>query len=149
MPRNYDNIDATWDWNGDYSVGKDGDIADTRFDQIQDLIQQVRVIVGSALGDWDEHPSRGAGLDDFTGEANTKITATSIQRRIESALIDNSVVGEEDLSVQIMPVGPHELYITIGISAIATANNSLQINNIITQLIFDTDEREILFLDNR
>ena len=146
MPRNYDNIDAKWDWNGDYLVGKDGDLSDTRDDQVEDLVQQIRIITASALGDWDEHPSRAAGLEDFVGEPNTRPIAQSIRKRVESALIDNNVVSENDLIVNIMPVGPHELFINIGVSALATENNSLSTNRTSVQLVFDTNERLVLFL---
>lgn len=146
MPTVYDNIDAIWEWNGDYSIGPDGDLANTEFDQVQDVIQQIRIVVASSLGDWEEHPTRGADLDEFIGEGNTRITAERIQNRINSILVAHNVVRSEDLTVRVVPVGPHEVFITVSVDAAATDNNSVRTDSIVVSLVFDYNERGIFFV---
>ena len=96
MPRNYDAIDLQWGYTGDSLLGLDGDFADTQRDQILSLVQQIQTVVASEFQDWEEHPQRAAGLDEFVGEANRRETANEVQARIRSALVVNDVINDED-----------------------------------------------------
>ncbi len=147
IPSNYDRIDIEWTWNGDFNVGKDGDLADTQGDQIQSLIQEIQTVAQSALNDWKEHPSLGAGLEDFIGEANTRETANEINSRLTAALTLNDIVRDEDLTVRTIPVGPHTVLITITVEALATQNNSLESNTVTTSTVFDYFERGVVFVE--
>lgn len=147
MPTNYDKIDAKFSWNGDLIPGKDGDIADTSSDQIQSLIQEIQSVVNSSLGDWLEHPSYGAGLDDFIGEANTKETSEFIKVRLFDSLVANNVVKKEDLSIVTIPVGPNSIMAVVRVKAQATPNNSLEQALIAVTMIFDYNEQGVFFLE--
>lgn len=146
MPTNYDSVDLEFSWNGDFQLGKDGDIADTYNDQIQTLIQNIQTVVNSELNDWKEHPALGAGLDDFVGEPNTKDTARQINARIVGALVQNNIVLEDDVTVKVVPVDRHTVFITITVTALATADNSLEGTSVTTSLVFDYFERGVVFL---
>jgi hypothetical protein len=147
MPSNYDKIDLEWTWNGDFNVGRDGDLADTESDQIQSLIQEIQTVAQSALDDWAEHPSLGAGIDDFVGEANSRETARKIESRLEGALTLNNIVRDEDLNVRVVPIGPHTILVTITVEALATQNNSLENNTVTTTVVFDYFERGVVFVE--
>lgn len=147
IPTNYDAIDLEFSYNGDYTVGIDGDLGDTALDQIQSLVQEVRSVVASAIGDWQEHPQRAASLDDFVGEPNTRQTAKEIEKRIRDSLVVNEVVEDRDLQIRVVPIGPHQLFIALNIDALATDNNSIETNGVQTTLIFDWLERGVFFID--
>ena len=143
----YDKIDAKFSFNGDFIPGRDGDIGDTSSDQIQSLIQEIQSVVNSSLGDWLEHPSYGAGLDDFIGEANTKDTSEQIKIRIFDSLVANNVVKKEDLSVVTIPVGPNSIMAIVRVRAQSTPNNSLEQALIAVSMVFDYNEKGVLFLE--
>ncbi len=148
MAANYDIIDLTYTWNGDYKIGHDGDLEDTSEDQIQSLIQEICDIVRSSIGDWEEHPNRAASLDDFIGEPNNRDTADAISARIKTALISNDLVRANDVSVRVIPVGIHQVMIVVSVSVLATQNNSIIAGGqAIVSLLFDSIEKSVHFLD--
>jgi len=149
MPSNYDAIDLVWTWNGDFKVGVDGDLADTQGDQIQSTIQEIRAILRAELGDWDEHPTYAADIVDFVGEPNTAETARLIQERIKSALVKNSILNPEDLQIRIVPVGPHTLFLSLHLDAVATSNNSVDSLGSTLSVVLDTNEKLIYFIEGQ
>lgn len=147
MPDIYDKIDISFSWNGDFSIGKDGDLNTTSTDQIQALVQNIQAAVASTPQDWEEFINLGAGLDEFIGEANTKETATRIESRVRENIITANLVRASDLDVKVVPVGIYSVLIIIRVQALATINNSLKDSNLIISLVFDYQERGIFVLD--
>lgn len=148
MASNYDTVDLVWHWCGDYSIGTDGDLADTKDDHLTSLKQDVHTIAASSLQDWENYPGLGATLDDFLGEPNNQATAAAVHDRLKISLISANVVEEEDLAIRVIPVHANKVLIVIGISAIPTAFNSLdEDGKIVTSLVFDTMEQQVFFLD--
>ncbi len=145
---NYDAIDITYSWNGDFAPGTDGDLSDTSNDQIQSLIQEVQTIVNSSLGDWQEHPNYAASLDDYVGEPNNRETARQITDRVRTSLINNNIVSADDLSVSVIPVERSKVLIIIAINAASTPNNSIIQGELAkVTFIYDYSERGIFYLE--
>lgn len=149
MPSNYDKIDLRFSWNGDYSIGPDGDVADTSQDQIVAVVEQVQTILSSSARDWEEYPSLGVGLDDFVGEPNTKEVARRLELKVKDVLIISNTVRANDLDVKVIPVGIHSVLIIVKIQALATSSNSLQsgTSGIVVSVVFDYQEHGIFVLD--
>ena len=145
----YDAIDIKWTWNGDYSIGRDGDLEDTSNDILLSLIQDLHNICASALKDWELYPNLGAGLDDFIGEPNVRSRADLIHDRIRLALTGANVVREADLRVKVVPVHRHKIMIILMIEVIPTPLNRLSsVNNKLrTAFVFDFVEQGMLFWD--
>jgi hypothetical protein len=144
---NYDAIDARFFWNGDYSL-KDGDLADTSEDYLLSLLQEVHSVVASSLRDWENYPQYGATLDDFLGEPNIPSTASAISDRLKISLISAGIVEEQDLAIKVVPVHMNRVLIVIGIDAVSTTFNSLaQGEKLVTSLVFDTVEQQVVFLN--
>lgn len=145
MAANYDAIDVTFSWNGDFLVGRDGDFADTSSDQIQSLIQEIQDVSASSLSDWLEHPTRAASIEEFVGEPNSRETGQQIKDRIFSALVVNGIVQARDLEVRVVPIGIYTVMVIVRVTAQASVSNSLQTNSVVVTLAFDYKERGIYF----
>lgn len=147
MPRIYDDLDLEYSWNGDFSLSG-GDLADTSYDYLQSLLQDVQTVCAAELGDWETLPGLGAQLSDFVGEPNDKYTANLISDRVRVALVSAGIVAEKDLSVRVVPVHIHRVLIIVKIDAVATPYNSLDANSaLVASFIFDFLERGISFMD--
>lgn len=148
MPQVYDAIDLRFGWNGDYSVSPDGDLEDTSTNTLQSLIDQIHDICASALKDWEIYPARGAGLDDFHGEPNTRSTGTRIHDRLRIAIVSAGLVAENDLSIRVAPIHINKVLILISIDAVPTEANGLVAGEeLVISLVFDSVEQETFFLD--
>lgn len=147
MAGNYDQLDIQFSWNGDILL-EAGDIKTTQFDGLQSLEDQIRIVVSSALGDWEIYPGKGAGLDDYVGYPNTKSTGEAIHDRVRLAIVSAGLVYEEDLAVKVIPVHIHRVLIVVRVNALPSAVNRLNTGEVLqTAMIFDTSEREVFFLD--
>jgi hypothetical protein len=144
---NYDNIDFSWSWSGDYEIDGSGDLKDTSFDYIQSLKNEIMTIVKSEVGDWKASPNYAATLSDYVGEPNTRENGKSIEERITSALTSNSVVNRGDLQVRVVPVNIHQVMVMIRVQAQSTAQNSLVVGEPISvNLVYDSNENNIFFM---
>ena len=143
----YSAIDLQWEYDGDFAVGKDGDLKDTSYDEIQALIQDVQSIVRSKFKDWKAHPSLAANLNEFRGEPNTRETGKRIEERVSSVLINHNIVQPGDLNVRVVPVHIHQVAIFIRIAALATPQNSLVLGQpVIVTLIYDSIEDSVFYI---
>lgn len=148
MPRNYDFLDLSFPWNGDYPIDSDGDLEDTSDDGLLSLIHQIHDLCASEVKDWELYPNRTANLDAFHGEPNNRATGRRIENSLMMAIIAAGLVAEEDLQVRVVPIHIHKVLIVITINAIATANNNLvQGQRLTVSLVYDSMEREMYFLE--
>jgi hypothetical protein len=143
----YDTIDLQWSWDGDISIGPDGDLADTKDDLIQSFVNEIQTVIKSEIGDWEQHPTLGANLSNFRGESNSRENARKMERQIISRLGGSGIVKSEDLAVRIIPTGRYEIMIMIRINAAATSRNSLRTGEPISvNLIYNSSEDSVFFL---
>ena len=148
MAHIYDNIDLEFSWNGDLGFGEDGDLADTSWDYLESLKQDIHMVTASSLQDWEVYPGLGATLGDFVGEPNIRSTANAIHDRIKMAIISLGVIAEEDLLIKVIPVHIHKVLILIKVDAIPTPWNSLANGETISiKLVFDFMEQGIMFYE--
>jgi hypothetical protein len=124
MPLNYDSTDLAWTNRGDIIIGHDGDIMDTYSDPLRSLYQEIRTRIMSDVGDWANYTDIGATLSDFVGEPNTKITAESVKRRIQSALAKGGLVHNNDMQILYLPIDRDKLMIRLSIKVQSTARNA-------------------------
>jgi hypothetical protein len=135
-------------WNGDFLESGDGDFATSASDTLLSLIDQIQIIVGSSLNDWEIYPNKGAGTDDFIGEANTQSLGGRLTDRIRISIISAGLVKEEDLEIRVFPVSIYKLMTMISVNAMPTATNGLNAGErVLVSLVFDTVERQAFFLD--
>lgn len=138
-------MDFTWD--GDLTVGLDGDLGDTSDDFIRSLMNEIRDCVKSEFGDWEKDPHVAADLSDFKGEANTRNTGKLIEERVKSRLASAPIVAAQDIFVKVVPVHVNQILIAIRISAVATPGNSLKVGEpIVVSFLYDSTEHDIFFL---
>jgi hypothetical protein len=147
MANIYDEIDAQWTWNGDYSLGRDSDLADTSHDGLLSLRQELHDICASEIGDWLLYLGRGATLSDFLGEPNIRSTGDSLHDRLRSSILSAGLVVDADLQLRVVPVHRHKVLIVIQIDAVATPLNRLQDDRLVAALLFDFMEQSTVFLD--
>ena len=144
---NYDTVDADFTWDGDYTVGQDGDLGDTADDYIRSLVNEIRDLVKSDFGDWQKDPSYAGDLTDFNGEPNTRETGKRIEDRVKSRITAAQIVTAQDLFVKVTPVHVNQVLITIRVQAVATSRNSLKVGEpIVVALVYDSTEHSIFFL---
>lgn len=147
MPGLYDHIDMRFTWNGDF-VFDAADLGTSEKDTLLSLTDQIGLVCASALDDWMIYPNKGAGLDDFIGEPNTKYTASQITDRLKMAIISSELVDEGDLSIRVVPIHIHRVLIVVSVSAMATDTNRLYQENLIkVSFVFDSVAQQVYFLD--
>lgn len=144
---NYDTIDLDFTWDGDLTVGDDGDLGDTSDDFIRSLMNEIRDCVKSEFGDWEKDPHVAGDLDDFKGEPNTRGTGKRIEERVKSRLVSASIVQSGDVQVKVIPVHVNQIMIAIRIQAVATPGNSLKLGEpVVISFLYDSSEHDIFFL---
>lgn len=144
----YDQRDVRFGWNGDFMLSHDGDLDSNTDDALISLLDQIHLVCASSLGDWAIYPNRGADLDDFVGEPNTRTTGSKIADRVRVSLISAGLVNDKDLQVRVFPVHIHKVLIIIKVDVIPTPYNNLSNGEKLqTAIAFDTVEQEIFFLD--
>jgi hypothetical protein len=145
VPLNYDNTDLAWTGRGDYVIGHDGDLMDTYADPLRSFFQEVRTRVMSDTGDWANYPEIGANLGDFVGEPNTKITAESVKRRIQSALAKSGLVHNSDMNILYMPIDIDKLMLRISIKVRPSARNAGS-DTLTINLAYSYSENNVYFV---
>jgi len=134
--------DLKWTWSGDFVIGDNGDLTDTRAHELMSFVQEIKTRVRSELYDWKLHPHIGASLSDLIGRPNTKEIAEEGKSRIISSLTRNGLVANRFIKVAYTPVDRHHLMYRLGISL----PDMDQEEQIILNLLLDTNEFEIIFL---
>lgn len=120
----YDSVDLDFSWDGDFIVDDRGDLKDSSDDLLRSIKTEILTVVKSALGDWREDTSVGAGLDDFVGEQNSRETAEGIKLRLTSSL--SSIVNTSDLTLRMVPVNVYKILILMTLEVLPTVENRLQ-----------------------
>lgn len=142
MARNYDGTDLLWSNVGDVVFGHDGDIADTRFDPLLAVGQDVYDRGKSDIGDWKESPLVGATISDFSGEPNTRKNGTRLKRRLINSMIPYGVIDPADVSVDVYPVGIHKVVGDITVRVAPTSRNrGSKLRNI--KIFYDYGENHV------
>lgn len=145
---NFDSIDLDFSWDGDFILGNDGDVKDTRDDLLRSFINELHTIARSEFNDWQEHPNLGANMSEFRGEPNTREVGEAMQNRLVSRLVAASLVQPEDVEVRVVPVGRHQVLCVISVSATATSGNRLTIGQpVVVTLVYDSLEDSVFFLE--
>ena len=143
----YDKIDFDFQWTGDIYLGEDGDIKDTSDDQIRSLENEIQSVVKSEFGDWQAHPTLGANISEFKGEANTRELGKRIEERVSLRLTSIGLIQAADLKVKVLPVTRHEVMIVIQVQASATAQNRLTLGEKVeVKLLYHSMEDGMFFL---
>jgi hypothetical protein len=146
----YDSIDLSWTWDGDYILGQDGDLkgSDEGGDLLESLLTEIHTVLRSEFDDWQHDPNVGANLSDFRGEPNSRETADLIKQRIKGRLAAARILQSEDIVVQTIPTGRHELLIVISLNVTSTPENNLEPGEpLVVTLVYDTLEDSVFFLD--
>lgn len=143
----YDDIDLKWHWNGDFDISYEGDLGDTAYDALQSILQDIHTIAASSFNDWEIYPNYGATIDDFIGEANSRRTGNAIEGRLRLSLT-SAGIENDDLDIRVVPIHANRVLIIIKLNALATPFNRLSLEEpLVTQLVFDSVEQNIFFLD--
>jgi len=124
MAQNYDRTDLLWTSRGDYFLGNDGDVMDTKYDPLRSLWQEIKTRVEADQGDWVVFPTVGGNLSDFIGEPNLKVTAESLRTRLISCLTANSFINNQDIKIKYLPIDRDKLLFRLSISVTPTAENA-------------------------
>jgi hypothetical protein len=134
-------IDFYWTFDGDLSLGPDGDLRDTSFDRFRSLYQECRTRVRSSFKDWALHPSLGAGLEELIGKPNLPITAERGRTKIIAALTQGGFLSRNAIDVRYIPVGKQWISYSISVKVISPGTEGAR--TIRLSLLYDTTEGEV------
>jgi hypothetical protein len=134
MARYQNIVDLLFSESGDFVLGENGDLADTRSRAYRGFIQMVLNRIMSSKGDWPLHPDIGVGLNAFVGKPNTKVIADRIKQKIVSELSKDDLIRGNELIVDIFPVSSNAIAIGVIVSP---PGSGRQIN-----LVFTYDMRD-------
>lgn len=144
---NYDSVDLDFTWDGDFSVGIDGDFADNKDDLIRSLENEIHTVMRSEFDDWEKHPNLGANLSEFRGEPNSRENGRRMEERIRSRLVAIRLVSDEDVDVRVVPVQIHQVLVMVAVRATSTPNNRLEAGQpVVVQFIYDSLEDSVFYL---
>jgi len=141
---NYDGIDFYLSDDGDISIAEGGDIADTSYDYIVSLQQQIIFAMKNDSGDWLEYPTIGANLREFAGEPNTRENAKKIEAKLKNVLVHAVSIQKQDVEINVNAAGAHSVFIEIIVNAQPTVFNSLK-GPLIMTLFFDSTDGSLLW----
>lgn len=113
MARMKEIVDLVYTESGDFFLGKNGDLADTKLDLYKGFIQRVHTRMSSGKGDWLTEPEVGVGLTTFVGKQNTAKVAEAIKRKVYSELLQDDLLRPAELVVDVLPVTEHEIAIAL------------------------------------
>jgi len=93
----------------DFKMTPDGDlvIKDGDLELVNGMdwfIQEVTKILRTNNPDWNLHPNVGAGLDDFTGQPNTRAIGKAIENRIYDKITAEHIEFPGKLTVKVVPL---------------------------------------------
>jgi hypothetical protein len=123
MVRNYDANDLLWTDDGDWFVGRDGDLADTKFDALLAISQDMYDRSKSDKKDYSENPRVGATLTDFVGEPNTAEAGTQIEKRMLSNFQYGDAISPADVSIRAFPLSIDTIGIKVSLATMPTTWN--------------------------
>jgi len=97
-------IDLYFKEEGDFYLGDNGDLADTKNDLYRGFLQRVDTRMRSGKGDWSAQSQLGAGISDFLGKKNNEATARALKSRIYTELYQDDLLRATELTVDILPI---------------------------------------------
>lgn len=131
-------VDLYWTLDGDYEVGRDGDLRDTKFDDTRSMQQEIRTRLQSSFYDWATWPNGGANLQDLLGRPNNKLTAEEAKSRVISSLTQDGFLVAQNIKVRYLPVARDQIIFFIECRVKSTS--IVDTRTIKTMIIYDTDE---------
>ncbi len=105
-------VDFYFTESGDYFLGDDGDIADTKNELYRGFIQMVHTVISSTVGDWKLQPI-GANLTSFLGKPNNPDLARRIQDSIYTEIYKHELARPSEVKVEILPISDSAVAIAI------------------------------------
>lgn len=145
MAQVYDKSDLFWTSRGDYLIGNDGDVMDTKYDPLRSLLQEIRTRVEADQGDWIVFPTVGSDMRDFVGEPNSPTTAEAIKTRVIAALARDGFVHTRDMKIQYMPIDRDKLLLRVSIDVAPTAENGNS-ETLIRTMLYNYSDNNVYFM---
>ena len=99
-------VDLYFTDKGDFALGDDGDLQDTKLFAYRGLIQMINTRLSSSKGEWALEPEVGAGLSSFRGKPNNQKVALQIKQRIVTELTSENLLRASEFFIDVLPVGP-------------------------------------------
>lgn len=97
-------VDLYFSEDGDFALGKDGDLKDTSLEEYRGFIQMIDTSVRSSKGDWVLQNSIGADLSYYIGKPNTRRIGDAIASAIYSELYSEDLVRPDEVTIQVVPM---------------------------------------------
>lgn len=88
---------------GDFFVGANGDLEDTKKHQYRGFIQKVLTKIKSTKGEWRLQPQLGANISFILGKKNTKEQADRLKSFILKELIKDSFISAKEINISVFP----------------------------------------------
>lgn len=120
MARFEEIVDVYFTDDGDFRLGEDGDIEDTRLDHYRGMLQRVFTRIKSRKGEWATQPSVGAGLSAVMGKPNTPETGALLRNLITTELTADDLLRPGEFQVDTFPISQH----LIGAAVVVTPPRS-------------------------
>lgn len=107
MARMNEIVDLYWTEAGDFTLGTNGDLEDTKNIHYRGLLQRVLTRIRSRKGDWALQSSVGAGLTGYIGKANNAATGGNIKNAIVTELMQDDLLRGHEFVVDIFPISKY------------------------------------------
>ena len=109
-------VDLLFSSEGDFSLGENGDVADTENDHMRSLIQRIITRLSSAPGDWNLAPGVGVGLSAIIGQPNTRANGLRVEEIVASGLVQGGLLASDEFSVVAFPADQHTVGVILKIN---------------------------------
>lgn len=123
---------------GDFFLGQNGDLEDTRTYLYRGLIQKIRTRMESNRGDWAMWPDVGAGLQAFRGRANTRELGEEIKSVVTNEVLRTNSLSSSEFTVDVIPTSDSSLMIILYIKPAG------ELGQIILPISYDMRENKII-----
>lgn len=123
---------------GDFFLGENGDLEDTRMFLYRGLIQKIRTRLEANKGDWSLYPDIGAGLQGFRGRTNTRGLGDEIKSVVTNEVLRTNMLRSSEFTVDVIPTSDSSLMIILYIKPAG------ELGQIILPVSYDMRENKII-----
>lgn len=108
-------VDLYFTENGDFFLGANEDLEDTKMQSYRGFVQRINTIVASTKGEWKFAKDLGANVSSILGKRNTQEEAEKLKTSLLTELLKNSFISSQDIAIYVFPLDKQTLAIILEI----------------------------------
>ena len=138
MARFKETVDLYFTDAGDFVLGENGDLRDTKNDHYRGMLQRILTRISSRKGDWALQQTVGVGLSGIIGKPNNAESGALLKNLIYTELLQEDLLRSAEFVVDVFPVNQYVVAAAIIISPPRSGGQ------IVLTLTYDTRDNRMI-----